>query len=137
MNRFCFSASSAAVLAVTLALVGGPAAAQHAAPHHPTSAARDADRATAAAATATAATQPDAWVLTKVKTQFAASTTVDATDINVDVRDGVVWLKGTVGSVQEQREAVRLAQATQGVQRVDSSGLTLQPEEREEQPTRR
>ena len=63
------------------------------------------------------------------KTQFATSDLVDATDINVDVTNGVVKLTGTVSSNQEQREAVRLAQTTEGVRSVDSSGLKLMEDE--------
>lgn len=73
--------------------------------------------------------RPDAWVLAKIKTQFATSDLVDATDINVDVTNGVARLNGTVSSTQEQREAVRLAQTTEGVVRVDSSGLKLMEDE--------
>lgn len=69
--------------------------------------------------------RPDAWLLTKVKAQFATSDIVDATDINIDVKDGVAWLSGNVGSAAEQREAVRLAQTTEGVKSVNSSGLKL------------
>lgn len=73
--------------------------------------------------------RPDAWVLAKIKTQFATSDLVDATDINIDVTNGVARLNGTVSSTQEQREAVRLAQTTEGVVRVDSSGLKLMEDE--------
>lgn len=69
--------------------------------------------------------RPDAWVLTKVKTKFATSGTVDASDINVDVENGVTYLRGTVGSSDERREAVRLAEETEGVTRVDASGLRM------------
>lgn len=71
------------------------------------------------------AEQPDAWVLTKVKAQFAASTTVDATDINVDVSNGMVNLTGTVSGTTEKQEAVRLARTTEGVTSVNDSGLRI------------
>ena len=82
-----------------------------------------------AEANATQMARPDAWVLAKIKTQFATSDLVDATDINVDVTNGVAKLTGTVSSNQEQREAVRLAQTTEGVRSVDSSGLKFMEDE--------
>lgn len=75
--------------------------------------------------------RPDAWVLTKVKAKFAGSDLVHATDINVDVNNGVASLRGTVGSSAERREAVRLAQETEGVKKVDASGLRLVPESKD------
>ncbi len=78
------------------------------------------------------AEKPDSWLLTKVKAQFATSDIVDATDINVDVTDGKVMLKGTVSSAAERREAVRLAKSTEGVKSVDDSGLVMGTEEEEE-----
>lgn len=64
--------------------------------------------------------RPDAWLLTKVKTQFASSDLVDATDINVDVKDGIVHLHGTVANTAEKREAIRIAQTTEGVKSVQA-----------------
>jgi len=81
---------------------------------------------------ANTADHPDAWVLTKIKAQFATSDIVDATDINVDVNNGNVILKGPVANAAERREAVRLAKATEGVKSVDDSGLTMAPEPEEQ-----
>lgn len=81
---------------------------------------------------ATTMDHPDSWVLTKVKAQFATSDIVDATDINVDVTNGRVVLKGTVSGAAERREAVRLAKTTEGVKSVDDSGLTTGTEPEEE-----
>lgn len=75
------------------------------------------------------ADRPDAWVLTKVKAKFAASELVDASDINIDVTNGVARLNGTVGSHAEHREAVRMAKETEGVRSVDDSGLQMVEEE--------
>lgn len=69
--------------------------------------------------------RPDAWVLTKVKSQFAGSSIVDASDINVDVQSGIVTLTGTVSSAAEKQEALRLAQTTEGVKSVNSTGLRM------------
>ena len=40
----------------------------------------------------------DAWILTKVKAQFVGEDALEHSDINVDVRNHVVFLKGTVAS---------------------------------------
>ena len=64
--------------------------------------------------------RPDGWVLAKVKSQLLASDLVGGLDINVDVNEGTVWLKGLVDSAAEAAEAVRLAQSTEGVARVVS-----------------
>ena len=71
------------------------------------------------------ADRPDAWVLTKVKTKFAASSSVKASDINVNVTDGRVLLTGTVADHAAHHEAVRLAKETEGVKSVDDSGLRV------------
>jgi hyperosmotically inducible protein len=67
----------------------------------------------------------DAWITTKVKSEFGTSKTVKATDISVTTVDGMVSLSGTVGSAQEKLEAVRVAKSVKGVKGVDASGLTV------------
>lgn len=67
--------------------------------------------------------RPDAWVVAKIKAQFAASDIVDASDIDIDVEQGSVRLTGTVSGDVEEQEALRLARTTEGVVSVDSSGL--------------
>ena len=69
--------------------------------------------------------RPDAWVLAKVKSQFAASDLVDATDINVDVQNGIVTLRGTITTEAEKKEALRLAKTTEGVKSVNTAGLKM------------
>jgi osmotically-inducible protein OsmY len=108
---------------LVLAMAAVPALAQDRDTQHTNHTAAQAE------ANATQMARPDAWVLAKIKTQFATSDLVDATDINVDVTNGVAKLTGTVSSNQEQREAVRLAQTTEGVRSVDSSGLKLMEDE--------
>lgn len=102
------------MLAIALALAAPLAMAQQ-----PTSA----DHAQHKADQAQTMEHPDAWVLAKVKTQFAASDTVDATDINVDVMNGVVTLRGTVNGAAERKEAERIAKTTEGVKSVNATGL--------------
>lgn len=67
----------------------------------------------------------DAWITTKVKSEFATTSGVDATDISVTTKDGHVMLSGTVASAAEQAKAKRLASSVKGVKSVDTSGLTI------------
>jgi BON domain len=62
----------------------------------------------------------DAALLTRVKARLAAAENADATDIDVNVKDGVVVLKGKVDSKQEAQAAVQAAAGTRGVERVVS-----------------
>jgi len=69
----------------------------------------------------------DAWITTKVKTEFGTTKGVSATDIKVSTLDGVVTLTGTVGNEAGKMHAVRVAQGVKGVKRVDASGLLVEP----------
>lgn len=60
----------------------------------------------------------DAWILTKVKTSFVGEDALEDSDINVDVKDGVVTLKGTVVSAAGRERAKEIARETDGVVRV-------------------
>ena len=60
----------------------------------------------------------DAAVLTKVKAKLATEHAKNLVTVNVDVKDGVVHLKGTVPSETDRAEAERLATATDGVKQV-------------------
>lgn len=68
----------------------------------------------------------DGWISTKVNTKLATSGDVSVFDISVETRDGVVHLEGEVESQAQIDEAVRLATDTEGVVRVDSSGLRIE-----------
>ena len=68
----------------------------------------------------------DTWVASKVNSSLACSAGVDATDIDVDARDGVVTLTGEADSAAAKRQAVELAQSVRGVKRVDASGLRVE-----------
>lgn len=61
----------------------------------------------------------DAWILTKVKSKFIGEDALKGSDINVDVRGGVVILKGTVASEAGRARAVEISRETDGVARVD------------------
>jgi hyperosmotically inducible protein len=67
----------------------------------------------------------DAWITTKVKSEFATTKAIHATDISVDTMDGKVTLTGSVGSKHEKNKAVRVAKHVKGVKSVDASGLTV------------
>ena len=67
----------------------------------------------------------DAWITTKVKSEFGTSKAVKATDLSVTTVDGMVTLSGNVGSAQEKLDAVRVAKSVKGVKGVDASGVTV------------
>jgi len=59
--------------------------------------------------------QSDPGVTTSVKTQLMADELVKARNINVDTRDHVVTLTGTVQSAAEEAKALQIARSTKGV----------------------
>ncbi|HEY4291711.1 BON domain-containing protein [Luteibacter sp.] len=67
----------------------------------------------------------DAWITTKVKSEFATAKNVKATDISVDTKEGMVTLTGTVATAAEKSKAEHLAKSVKGVKSVDASGLTV------------
>jgi osmotically-inducible protein OsmY len=60
----------------------------------------------------------DGWITTKVKAQFVDEDTLSASSINVDTKDGVVTLNGTVPSEAARNRALEIARTTEGVIRV-------------------
>ena len=69
----------------------------------------------------------DAWITSKVKSQLLADTTVAGTKIDVDTQGNVVTLTGTADSQASKDAAIRIAQTTKGVLRVNASGLRVVP----------
>lgn len=67
----------------------------------------------------------DTWITAKTNSTLLWTEGVQGSDIDVQTKDGVVKLKGTVDSAVEKELAIDLAQGIRGVQRVDASGLTL------------
>jgi hyperosmotically inducible periplasmic protein len=59
--------------------------------------------------------QSDPGISTSVKTQLMADELVKARNINVDTRDKVVTLTGTVQSAAEEAKALQIARSTKGV----------------------
>jgi osmotically-inducible protein OsmY len=80
--------------------------------------ARDAGRTVGEAGRDVAEATGDAAVTAAVKSKFLADTTVGGLKIDVDTKDNVVTLTGTVSSAAEKAEAVRIARATSGVKSV-------------------
>ncbi len=67
----------------------------------------------------------DAAITSAVKTKFLGDTQVSGLKIDVDTKDGVVTLTGSVKSAAEKAEAIRLAKTTTGVKSVVDK-LTIQ-----------
>ncbi|MEO6213125.1 MAG: BON domain-containing protein [Vicinamibacterales bacterium] len=60
----------------------------------------------------------DAAITSKVKTKFLADTSIAGLRIDVDTRDNVVTLSGTVASAAQKARAVSVAKRTDGVRSV-------------------
>ena len=60
----------------------------------------------------------DAWITTKVKWFFMGDDLLKGSSINVDTKDRVVTLNGTVKTETGRKQAVMLAQNTDGVLKV-------------------
>jgi hyperosmotically inducible protein len=118
-------ANTAVTAGVLLALGAAPAAAQQAGTaadrDRQTTGATTADEKARAATSSTGEKITDAWILTKVKAQFVGEDALENSDINVDVRNNVVILKGTVASQAGKARAVAIARATEGVTRVQDN----------------
>jgi hyperosmotically inducible protein len=73
---------------------------------------------TAAAADATRRAFADGALTSKIKAKMALDDTVNALDLDVDTRGGVVTVKGLVRSEAERQRALALARETNGVTQV-------------------
>jgi osmotically-inducible protein OsmY len=67
----------------------------------------------------------DAWITGKVKAQLLADTEVDGLDIDVDTDANVVTLEGTVETAAQREAAIRIANDTDGVDKVVADGLKI------------
>lgn len=67
----------------------------------------------------------DSWITTKVKSELATTKGVKSMGISVKTVDGVVTLTGTQPDQAAIDKAVAAARKVKGVQRVDSTGLTV------------
>jgi osmotically-inducible protein OsmY len=73
----------------------------------------------------TSKTVADAWITTKVKSNFIYSNNVSGSDIDVTTNAGAVTLKGNVSNGTERALAIELAQNVRGVKSVDAKGLVF------------
>jgi hyperosmotically inducible periplasmic protein len=94
------------VIPVAFAVFASPALAQTAAQ----------EAKTAANKTGNAIT--DSWITMKVHSQFVPDDALEGSDIDVDTKNGVVTLNGTVASAAGRTRAVAIAKATDGVSNV-------------------
>ena len=60
----------------------------------------------------------DGWITTKINWFFVGEDLLKGSDIDVDTKDNLVTLKGTVASPAARARALELARATDGVKRV-------------------
>lgn len=63
----------------------------------------------------------DAAITTKVKTALMAEPGLRSLEINVDTRDNVVTLNGTVDSQEKKQRAMQIAQGVEGVKSVSDN----------------
>lgn len=78
----------------------------------------DVKQKTAQAADATMRAIEDGRVTAKIKAKMALDDSVKALNLDVDTKDGVVTVKGTVRSDAERQRALALARETAGVTQV-------------------
>ena len=62
----------------------------------------------------------DAWIHTKISSKLIVDANTPARKINIDVVNGVVTLRGTVGTPEAKAEASRVATNTDGVKKVNN-----------------
>jgi len=60
----------------------------------------------------------DSWLTTKIQAQYFADDDIKARFINVSTHDGVVTLSGRVESAESKRQALQIAQNTDGVREI-------------------
>ena len=80
-----------------------------------------------AAGIAVGCAQSDPGITTAVKTKFAADDVVKAHQINVDTKDRIVTLSGSVDTGNARERAVQLARATDGVASVVDNLIVTPP----------
>ncbi len=67
----------------------------------------------------------DGWITTKVKAELMTTKDIPSTDISVTTTNGIVSLSGVLDTKAQVQKSVAVAKAVKGVQRVDSSALTV------------
>jgi len=115
---------NAALAALTIASLVSPAYAQDARD------AREPEEERGARTKADASEQVgDAWITTKVKADLLVTEGVAGSAIDVDTKDGVVTLRGTLKSQAEADKAVEVARRIDGVGKVKSELKVATPAE--------
>jgi osmotically-inducible protein OsmY len=76
------------------------------------------DRRAASAPDVATVDRPDPWITMKIQAKYLLDADVKGRQIDVDTRNGVVTLKGTVDNAQQKQEAEQIARETEGVKRV-------------------
>lgn len=72
----------------------------------------------------------DAVITTAVKSKLSAERRVAANEIQVETREGVVTLSGTVKTQREKEEVLQIARGTEGVQRWRTGSWSRAPRTR-------
>lgn len=62
--------------------------------------------------------RPDPWITMKIQSQYFLDADVKGHQVNVDTKNGVVTLQGSVASAIEKQQAEQIARDTDGVKRV-------------------
>ncbi|AHL74424.1 osmY [Stutzerimonas stutzeri] len=65
----------------------------------------------------------DTWITTKVKSSLLVEGATPGMDIEVETKDGVVSLSGTVATEAEREMAISKAKGIKGVREVSADGL--------------
>jgi len=92
--------------------------------HKTGDAAKTAGEKTKDATAATGEAITDAWINTKIHSKMLDEATLKGSDINVDVNNHTVTLKGTVASAAGKARAEEIARTTEGVKAVNNA-LTI------------
>lgn len=72
----------------------------------------------------------DTWITMKVHSQFVPEDALEDSNIDVDTRNGVVTLSGTVATEAGRTRAVAIAKATDGVKSVNDTLKVAPPADR-------
>ena len=106
------------MLALPMVLVAATAFANPA-PQGARQEAREAGQATKDTAKKTGNAVTDGWITMKVHSQFIPEDALEGSDIDVDTKNGVVTLNGTVVTEAGKARAIAIAKATDGVTSVN------------------
>lgn len=68
----------------------------------------------------------DSAITAAIKTKMLADKNVSATKINVETKNGVVYLSGAAATIDEASTAVQIAESTSGVTSVDTAQLSIE-----------